>query len=94
MPKYVAQLNTDIRINPNFTVSANMYYEGTRYAKIGNLAIPMHDKVDLNLGANYSYNKWLTVFGKINNLINNKYQNYYGYDVQGTNMMVGAAFSF
>ena len=94
MPKYEAQLNTDIRINPNFTVSANMYYEGTRYAKIGNLAIPMHDKVDINLGANYSYNKWLTIFGKINNLINNKYQNYYGYDVQGTNMMVGAAFSF
>jgi len=94
MPKYEAQLNTDLRINDNLTVSANMYYEGTRYARLGNLAILMQDKVDINLGVAYSYNNWLTVFGKINNLINNQYQNYYGYDVQGTNMMIGAAFSF
>lgn len=93
-PEYEAQLNTDVRISDNFTVSANMYYEGVRYARVGNYAIPMNDKVDINLGANYSYNKWLTVFGKINNLINTKYQDYYGYDVQGTNLMVGAAFSF
>jgi len=93
-PKYEAQLNTDLRINDNLTVSANMYYEGTRYARLGNLAILMQDKVDINLGVAYSYNNWLTVFGKINNLINNQYQNYYGYDVQGTNMMIGAAFSF
>ena len=94
MPKYEAQLNTDIHINSDFTLSANMYYEGIRYAKLGYRAITMNDKVDINLGAAYSYTKWLTVFGKINNLINKKYQDYYGYDVQGTNMMVGATFSF
>ena len=93
-PKYEAQLNTDLRINDNLTVSANMYYEGTRYAKLGDFSILMQDKVDINLGVNYSYTNWLTVFGKINNLINNQYQNYYGYDVQGTNMMIGAAISF
>jgi len=94
MPKFDAQLNTDVHINDNLTVSVNMYYEGIRYVKLGDLAIPMNDKVDINLGVAYSYNNWLTVFGKINNLINNQYQNYYGYDVQGTNMMIGAAFSF
>ena len=94
MPKYDAQFNTDVHINDNLTASVNMYYEGVRYAKLGDLAIPMSDKVDINLGVAYSYNNWLTVFGKINNLINNQYQNYYGYDVQGTNMMIGAAFSF
>jgi hypothetical protein len=93
-PKYEAQLNSDVRISDNFTVSANVFYEGVRYAKIGSYAIPMNDKVDINLGANYSYNKWLNVFLKVNNLINTKYQDYYGYDVQGTNLMVGAAFSF
>lgn len=93
-PKYDAQLNADVKISDNFSVTANMYYEGVRYARIGNYAIPMNDKTDINLGVNYSYNKWLTVFGKVNNLINTKYQDYYGYDVQGTNLMVGAAFSF
>jgi len=93
-PKYEGQLNTNVHINDNFTVSANMYYEGVRFANLGNLAVAMNDKVDINLGASYSYTNWLTVFGKINNVINNHYQDYFGYDVQGTNMMVGATFSF
>jgi hypothetical protein len=94
MPKYDAQLNTDIHINDNVTVSANLYYEGDRFAKLGYSAVKMNDKVDINFGVAYSYNNWLTVFGKINNLINNQYQDYYGYDVQGINAMVGVAFSF
>ncbi len=94
MPEYESQFNTNVRVTDNFSVSANVYYEGGRFAKLGEVAVPMHDKVDINLGAAYSYLNWLTVFGKINNLISNKYQNYYGYDVQGANVMVGAAFNF
>jgi len=93
-PKYEAELNTNVKINPNLSVSANIYYEGGRYVKFGRSAILMNDKVDINLGVSYSYLSWLTVFGKINNLINSQYQNYLGYDVQGANLMVGAAFSF
>ena len=54
----------------------------------------MKPRADINLGASYAYNNWLTAFGKINNLINSRYQDYYGYDVQGFNVLVGAAFSF
>jgi hypothetical protein len=93
-PKYEAELNTNVRINPNFSVTANVYYQGVRYAKLGETSIPMQDKVDINLGVSYSYLNWFTAFAKINNLINNQYQDFYGYDVQGTNMMIGAAFSF
>ena len=93
-PKYEAEMNTNVRINPNLNVTANVYYEGERFAKLGNTAIPMHDKVDINIGVSYTYLNWFTAFAKINNLINNQYQDFYGYDVQGTNMMVGAAFTF
>ncbi len=93
-PKYEAELNVGVKINPNLSVSANAYYEGGRFAKLGTLAVPMSDKVDINLGVSYKYNSWLTAFGKINNLINNQFQNFYGYDVQGTNLMIGAAFTF
>jgi len=54
----------------------------------------MRPKVDINLGASYLYNNWLTAFAKVNNLINNPYQDFYGYQVQGLNVLVGAAFSF
>jgi outer membrane cobalamin receptor len=54
----------------------------------------MNPKVDINLGAAYSYNNWFTAFVKVNNLINNKYQDFYGYDVQGFNVLGGVSFSF
>jgi len=94
-PKWEANLSTDFRINHDLSISANVFYEGERYAKLGNLLpIRMHDKVDINIGAAYSYNDWFTAFIKVNNLINNPYQDFYGYDVQGFNTLVGFAFSF
>lgn len=93
-PKDEMQVNANVRVNPSFSVSANMYYEGGRYAKLGSTAVKMNDKVDLNLGVSYNYLNWFTAFAKINNLLNKHYQDYYGYDVQGANVMVGAAFSF
>ena len=49
---------------------------------------------DVNLGASYSYLDWFTMFFKVNNILNKHYQNFYGYDVQGLNVMVGAILSF
>lgn len=94
-PKWEANLSTDFKVNHDLSFTANIFYEGERYAKLGNLLpIRMHDKVDINIGAAYSYNDWFTVFMKVNNLINTPYQDFYGYDVQGFNVLVGAAFSF
>ena len=94
-PKWEANLSTDFRINHDLSISATVFYEGERYAKLGNLLpIRMHDKVDINIGASYSYNDRFTAFVKVNNLINNPYQDFYGYDVQGFNSLVGVAFSF
>jgi hypothetical protein len=93
-PKNEMQLNTNVRIDPNFSVSGSLYYEGGRYAKLGSTAVKMNDKVDVNLGVSYNYLNWFTAFVKLNNVLNKHYQDYYGYDVQGANVMVGAAFSF
>ena len=50
--------------------------------------------MDWNLGASYAYRDWMSVFVKLNNILNKKYDYYNGYDVQGINVMAGAAFSF
>jgi len=93
-PKWEADLNTDIHITRELSVSVNAFLEGARYAKLGDTAIRMRPKIDINLGTSYVYNNWLTFFGKVNNLINNPYQEYYGYQVQGINALFGASFSF
>jgi hypothetical protein len=93
-PKYELELNSTIKIDKGLSLTANAYYEGGRYAKLINLAMPMNDKVDINIGGTYLFNKWLTLFAKVNNLINSQYQNFYGYDVQGINFMIGAEIKF
>lgn len=93
-PKWEADMSANVRITRNFSVDANVFVDGERYAKLGDLSIRMRPKVDINFGASYSYFNWFTVFAKVNNVINNPYQNFYGYDVQGFNVLAGAAFSF
>lgn len=93
-PKFEADIAADWRITHNLNISTNVFFESERFAKLGDMSLRMRPKVDINLGASYSYLNWFTMFAKINNLINNPYQDFYGYKVQGTNVMVGAAFSF
>jgi len=93
-PKFEADIAADWRITHNLNISTNVFFESERFAKLGDMSLRMRPKVDINLGASYSYLNWFTMFAKINNLINNPYQDFYGYEVQGTNVMVGAAFSF
>jgi len=93
-PRWEADLSTDVHITRDLSVSTNVFFEGERYAKIGESPMRMRPKVDINLGLSYSYLQWFTAFVKVNNLIDNPYQNFYGYEVQGQNVLVGAAFSF
>lgn len=93
-PKYEAELNVGYKIDKSFSVEANVFYQGGRFAKLGSIAVSMPDKMDVNLSVNYQYNKQFSAFAKINNLINSQYQDFYGYDVQGINFMLGAAVSF
>ena len=94
MPKFEADLAADWRFNRNLSFSGNMFFESERYAKLGDLIMTMKPKVDVNIGASYSYLNWLTVFAKVNNILNNRYENFYGYKVQGLNILAGAAISF
>jgi hypothetical protein len=93
-PKFELALNTDVKINRNFSVSANLFHESERFAKLGDKAIRMNPIFDFNVGVAYSYTRQFTVFAKINNLFNDRYEYYYGYKVQGMNALVGASFSF
>lgn len=93
-PKFEADLTADWRVTRNLNVTSNVFFESERFAKLGEQSMRMRPKVDINLGASYSYLNWFTLFGKVNNLTNNRYQEFYGYEVQGMNVLVGASFSF
>ena len=93
-PAFEMDFSTSFNATKELAFSLNVFYESERHAKLGNHIATMKQKVDVNVGASYTYLDWLTIFAKANNLLNSKYENFYGYQVQGLNAMVGAAISF
>lgn len=93
-PVWEGDMTSNIQITKEINISASAYYETGRHAKLGNLSMAIKNKMDINLGGSYSFNNWISSFAKINNLLNTKNQYFYGYEVQGINVLLGAAFSF
>lgn len=95
-PSWELDLNVNAHITKKLSVYGNVYLGGGRYAMMGNYEPVKLDPImaNINLGASYAIKDWFSVFLRINNLINNKYEQWAGYEVQGFNVMAGAAFSF
>jgi outer membrane receptor protein involved in Fe transport len=50
--------------------------------------------LDLGLGAEYRITDRFSAFLKLNNLLNQGYERWYNYPVQGLNVLAGVGFSF
>ena len=93
-PKWEADMKASLGLTSNINASVSLFYKADRYALLGNEAVKMENILDLNLGASYVFNKSVSAYLHLNNLLNNHYQYFYGYDVQGFNFMIGAVLSF
>ena len=95
LPAWDADLGASVKINNDISVNTQFIFQEGRYALLSETdGTRMAPVLDLNLGAAYAYRDWMSVFLKVNNILNKKYETYSGYDVQGINAMIGAAFSF
>ena len=94
LPTWDADLGGYAKINNNISINTQFMFQDGRFARLGNSAHKMKPIYDWNLGASYAYLDWLSVFVKLNNILNSKYDQYNGYQVQGINAMIGASFSF
>lgn len=74
----------DIMEFPSFPPT---YTQIERKKSVGNYA-------DLNFSAEYRFYKNFSIFALVNNILNTKYQNFYGYKVLGTQILGGLMISF
>jgi len=83
-------------INKNLALHADLYVIGTRYAyNIGAFeSIKQTPIADINIGADYRYTKYLTIFANLNNLTNQTYQRWFNYPSYGFNGVAGVTFVF
>lgn len=91
----------DVKIYRGLRANALIYVCGSTYAKgytdyAGNIYedhyLPAY--FDVNLGATYKLNDWLSFFVDFNNILGKKYEYWNNYLSQSFNFMVGAGFSF
>ncbi|MCK5907329.1 MAG: TonB-dependent receptor, partial [Flavobacteriales bacterium] len=101
-PKLRISATADYRFLEDFTVGTSMYFVGERsYVNNPVSASPtvseegqLPSYFDLNLNAGYDVNKKLGTFLRLNNVLNQDYELYKNYPVQGFQIMAGVTYKF
>jgi outer membrane receptor protein involved in Fe transport len=102
LPDFKASLNADYQINEKWYTGANLFYIGERFdqervASAGEPSmstISLDSYFDVNAHLGYRFNDRLSVFAKGSNLLNNDYQRWTNFQVQGLQVLAGATYKF
>jgi hypothetical protein len=78
-----------VMIKSDFTA-----YTGSSYLLPGNVNKALSGAADLSAGVEVAINKKISAWLDINNMLNNKYPRWYGYQVYGTNILAGVLLKF
>lgn len=91
-------LLTSYNIQNKIIVHSEVYYLNGQYAKVntgaGNTTVNMKGLIDVNLGAEYRYNKFLSLYVDFRNLAGQRYERWYGYPTQKFNLIGGLTYTF
>ena len=93
-PSWEIEVGTEMTPIKGLAINAD-FYTGLGYKAIlptGVIDLPNH--FDLNIGAAYTFHEQCTVFARFNNIINSKYQYFYGYENTGFNCLFGVKITF
>ena len=76
-------------------LKSDLYFgNGVAYLDKNNVIGQSNVLFDLNFGAEYQVSTWLSVYAKAINVLDNKFQRWYGYPSVGINGMLGAKLVF
>lgn len=102
LPDLKASLNADYQINEQWYTGANLFYIGERFDQERIVAsndpslntIILDSYFDVNAHLGYRFNDRLSVFAKGSNLLNNDYERWTNFRVQGLQVLAGATYKF
>jgi outer membrane receptor protein involved in Fe transport len=98
MPNYEVGFDAGYTFLEKYTLRASALALGSKYAKTftdGQLtAVKMSGALDLGAGFEYQVSRMLSAYIDVNNILNQNYQRWYHYPVQGILVMAGVRLSF
>ncbi|MBR4391662.1 MAG: hypothetical protein IKT08_06125 [Bacteroidales bacterium] len=98
-PATEGRLKVNYDFDDNLAIYSSFLYQGGRYARLDSplLTTPsfkLKPVLDLGIGADYKVKDELTVFGKVDNLLHQKYQLFANYPVTGIQLFAGVKMRF
>lgn len=84
----------NMQVLKDLNISAYLLYIDGLYALSGGISRKLSPVVDLGGAAEYDINERIAAFAQVNNLLNNKYQRWYGYQAFGFNLFAGIRLKF
>lgn len=88
-------LISEYNLRDKIIARADIYYLNGQYAKLANgSAVVLKGLVDVNVGFEYRYTKFLSAFVNFNNIANMRYQRWYNYPTQKFNLLAGLTYTF
>ena len=97
-PTLEGNLKLTYRIGDKWDLNTSLLYQGGRFAQTYSNGVydvvTMKDVIDLGLGADCQVNDQFSVFFKLDNLANQKYQLFYNYPVTGIQLFAGLKLRF
>ena len=98
LPNFEIGLDAGYTIKEKYTLRASLLALGTKYAKTYQddilISAKMKGALDLGAGFEYQINRMVAAYIDVNNILNQHYQRWYEYPVQGILVMAGAKISF
>jgi outer membrane receptor protein involved in Fe transport len=104
LPDLKASLNADYQISEKWFAGANLFYVGERFDQEREVAIStgnpslntisLDSYFDVNANLGYRFNDRLSIFVKGSNLLNNDYERWTNFKVQGMQVLVGGTYKF
>lgn len=93
-PQWDVHLRIDARIDKHWSLYSDNIFAGKSNA-LTQLGIQKNKaKIELNLGAQYDFNKDLGIYLQLNNLLNRHHDIYYTYQSQGIHGSMGVSWKF
>lgn len=93
-PAFTVDLNADVKPVDKLLLTLNYIYKGGRKTYFRDQTVNMKDVNELNFRGEYQFLDWLSANLTFNNLLNQKYETFYGYTHQGFNVMGGLSLKF
>lgn len=93
-PDWMLSYHANYRFTKSLRFNLGYQFEGGRHAYVNKKAVDMKNAHNINLGADYKFLNWLDFFVKFDNVFNQPYQSWYGYDVHGFNFLAGLSLYF